>query len=123
MGLFSTKEVYNNTIFQVLSSVSQLDEILKSSHENFALIFKHSTRCSISAMALKNFQNQWIETSENCQLYYLDLLQHRNISNLIEQKLNVIHQSPQVILIKNEEVIHHSSHQSIDANQLKKLIR
>ena len=73
------------------------DSVLKT-----AVLFKHSTRCSISRMALKNFEiDSTILNNEKFDFYYLDLLAHRDISNAIADVFDVMHQSPQLLLIKN----------------------
>jgi len=115
MGLFSTTKTKVNWL--TLSKAEQLDELLVQSEETPVLIFKHSTRCSISRFALSDFEHDW-KTDWNCECYFLDLLAYRDISNLIAERFNVVHQSPQVILIKNREVVYHASHQSISAEKI-----
>ncbi len=82
------------------------------------LFFKHSTRCGISSTALRNLEKSWSIPPDKCEVYMLDLLKHRNVSNLMAAELNVRHESPQVILIKGGNVVHHASHYSIDADQI-----
>ncbi|MBZ9729442.1 bacillithiol system redox-active protein YtxJ [Salegentibacter sp. JZCK2] len=83
-------------------------------------IFKHSTRCGISRMVLKNFEKQY-EENENTKLYFLDLVKHREVSNAVADELSVRHESPQFIVLSDEKVVHSSSHQDIDAAKLKEL--
>jgi len=83
-------------------------------------IFKHSTRCGISRMVLKNFEKQFSE-NENVKLYFLDLVKHREVSNAVADELSVRHESPQFIVLKNEEVVHNASHQDIDEAKLEEL--
>jgi len=92
-----------------LTSEDQFLQILK---EDQVAIFKHSTRCSISTMA-KNRLERGVEDVGEIPFYYLDLLKFRNISNKIEEILEVRHQSPQLIVVKNGEVVYHASHNSI----------
>ncbi len=103
-----------------LSDLGQLNEIIETSIEKPVLIFKHSTRCSLSRMALKQFENEY-DVSENvANAYFLDLLNHRDISNQIAKQFSVEHQSPQLILIKNGKATYSVTHSDIDANNLKK---
>ena len=81
-----------------LISMDQLSELKKKSTEKPQLIFKHSTRCSISIMALNRFERG--EGASNVDFYLLDLLSFRNISNEIADQFNVHHQSPQILLKK-----------------------
>jgi bacillithiol system protein YtxJ len=97
-----------------LETAETLQEIIKNSDITPVLIFKHSTRCSISSMALSRFERQWNqEKMGNVEPYYLDLIQHRNISNLIAQELNINHESPQVLLVENGKCTYHASHSAI----------
>lgn len=115
MGLFTNSG--NKVNWIQLTKEEQLDELLAQSEEKPVLIFKHSTRCSISRFALNDFEYDW-NTASDCICYFLDLLEYRNISNLIAERLHVVHQSPQVILIINREVVYHASHQSISAEKI-----
>lgn len=100
--------------FIKLTDESQLEECWSMSHQKPQLIFKNSTRCSISTMALSRFQGSGILESDAVNSYYLDLLQFRNISNAIELKSGVRHQSPQVIVIVKGEVFLSETHGMID---------
>jgi bacillithiol system protein YtxJ len=81
------------------------------------VIFKHSTIRSISRMALKNFEREF-DLQEEITPYFLDLLNHRDISNAIASKFEVVHQSPQIVLIKEGKAIYNASHENIDATVL-----
>ena len=94
-----------------LTEESQLNNIVEQSYSKPQLIFKHSTRCSISTVAKGRVDKSDIDKSIDC--YYLDLIAFRNISNLIAEKFHVFHESPQVILIKNGECIYDESHNAI----------
>ena len=114
--LFSSKEreslPWNN-----LSNISQLEEIDKASEEKPILLFKHSTRCSISAMALGRFERSFREGA-SFDPYFLDLIAHRDVSNEIADRYGVRHESPQAILIRNGKAVYETSHMGIDFNEL-----
>ena len=120
MGLFSG----NKTAFDwvQLETEDQLNELIDSSKDRVVLFFKHSTHCSISAFALRNFEHDW-NTGLPVTCVYLDLLNHRDLSNLLAEKTGIIHQSPQVIVLYKNEVIYHASHQNIDAEKISALIK
>ncbi|KQS53367.1 MULTISPECIES: bacillithiol system redox-active protein YtxJ [Flavobacterium] len=101
-----------------LTELKQLDSIIEESEEKPVVIFKHSTRCSISRMALKNFEREYKADDNEASLYFLDLLNYRDISNEIAQRFHVIHQSPQLLLIKNGKSVYDVSHSAIDAEAL-----
>ena len=104
-----------------LINIGQLNEIEDISTEKPVLIFKHSTRCSVSRMVLKQFENDFVY-HEKLVPYFLDLLEHRNISNEIANRFDVVHQSPQLILIKDGKAVYNASHESIDATKLEQFV-
>ena len=108
--------------WHVLGKVEQLDEILEQSKKTPVAIFKHSTRCGISRGALKLFEKNYSLTDNQIKLYFLDLLQNRDISNEIAARFKVHHESPQLIVIKDGVVVHHDSHHGIDAAHLEKFV-
>ena len=105
--------------WQYLTDVDQLENVAENSNDKPAIIFKHSTRCNISRMALRNFENEF-DLNDKVTPYFLDLLENRNISNEIAQRFNVVHHSPQLLLIKNGKSVYDVSHDAIDVEQLKK---
>jgi bacillithiol system protein YtxJ len=94
--------------WEILSSENQFLQLL-SSCATFA-VFKHSTRCSVSSMAKSRIDRDW---NLDLPIYYLDLIQYRSLSNLIAEKTLVEHQSPQLILFKDGNVIYDASHTAI----------
>ncbi len=106
-----------------LTSIDDLDTAIVSSENRTVVLFKHSTRCSISRMALKMFESDWDESLAEVDAHFLDLLEHRDISAAIAEKLGVIHQSPQMIVLQSEKSVHHANHSSINATDVKKLVR
>jgi bacillithiol system protein YtxJ len=106
-----------------LESESQLSEIQQKSHTENVLIFKHSTRCSISRAALDRLERTWNQAEvKNVQPYYLDLIAFREVSNRIAKNFDVEHQSPQVILIRAGQSIFDRSHFEIDFKSIKEAI-
>jgi bacillithiol system protein YtxJ len=93
-----------------LTSESQWDDLLKA--EMPIVVFKHSTRCSISSMVKNRLERSW---QLDIPVYYLDLIQYREVSNAIERDLGVQHESPQILLVKNGTCQYHASHTAIDA--------
>jgi len=104
-----------------LTSVTQLEEINQKSFETqikAILLFKHSTRCSISTMALSRLERNWKLSNELVPVYNLNLLQYPSVSSKIAEQFNVRHESPQVLLIKNGKCIYYASHSSITAAEI-----
>ena len=102
-----------------LTSINQLEEIKKQSKNEAVAIFKHSTRCGISSMAIKRFVNSFDESMKDFKVYYLDLLSYRDLSNEVGYEFQVLHQSPQLLVIKNGIAVAHASHYSIAQIDLK----
>lgn len=105
-----------------LDRLSQLDTIIEKSNEKAQLIFKHSTRCGISRMVLRQFEAEYALSTDAADLYYLDLLKHRNISNEIASRCQVYHESPQLLIVKNGQVVKQASHSDITGLNLLEVV-
>lgn len=103
------------------NNLIELNEASKSDNSLSFVIFKHSTRCSISAMAKSRLERSWDEKIQ-VPVYYLDLIAYREISNKIADMYGVVHESPQILLIKNGVCIYNDSHSNISVNALKEAI-
>jgi bacillithiol system protein YtxJ len=100
-----------------LEDLGTIEAIIAQSHQKPVVIFKHSTRCSISRFALKNFETDF-QANLSVDFYFLDLIQFRSVSNALSVRFEVLHQSPQVLLIQNGICIYHDSHQDINFEKL-----
>lgn len=119
MGLFGFgKKEASNVNWIQLTELKTLEEIKVKSFEKPQVIFKHSIRCSISSMALNRFESKFDLVSDKVDAYYLDLISFREISNEIGHQFNVLHQSPQVLLIINGECVYNASHSSINVGDI-----
>lgn len=116
MGLFNTFFKNNNNSWRgnVLESINQLEDLMNASFSTPQLIFKHSTRCNISRLVLDIFVSNYTFSPQNFGAWYLDLLVYRKISDTIAETLQVVHQSPQLIIIKNGIAIKSASHESVN---------
>ncbi len=103
-----------------LNNEEQLNEINTESNTAPVFIFKHSTRCSISSMALNRIEKT--DLDKDAKFYYLDLLKHRNISDKIAQDFKVYHESPQVLMIVKSECVYEETHNGINAAEIKEQI-
>ncbi|GAL63685.1 MULTISPECIES: bacillithiol system redox-active protein YtxJ [Algibacter] len=105
-----------------LNAMQQLDLIKEKSSTKTQMIFKHSTRCGISRMVMSQFVDAYDFTEKDADLYFLDLLNFREISNEVGYKFQVMHQSPQLLVIKNGVAVAHESHGAINEMDLSKFI-
>lgn len=101
-----------------IANSADWSEIKNASEQSPQVIFKHSTRCSISSMVLSRFELSSLFKQNRLTCWYLDLIQHRDISNLVAEQTGVEHQSPQCIVIHKGNVIYAESHGAIDANTI-----
>jgi bacillithiol system protein YtxJ len=99
-----------------LTTQEQLETIKASSETEPVVIFKHSTRCSISAVAKARLERA--EAPDKINFYYLDLIKYRGVSDAIETTFGVSHESPQVLLIKEGKCVYDESHSAIDMQEL-----
>ncbi len=123
MGLFGFSGSNSKLPWVNIESVEHLNDVLNHESERPKLFFKHSTRCSISSMALSSFEGNWTTDNELCELYFIDLLRYRDVSNAIADITGIIHQSPQAIVVRGEKVLYEATHSSIDARQIESLLQ
>ncbi|GAA0543631.1 bacillithiol system redox-active protein YtxJ [Chitinophaga japonensis] len=102
-----------------LDSESQLDQIKTTSATQPVVIFKHSTRCAISAMVKSRLERAG--APQGMDFYYLDLIRHRSLSNRIADDYAVEHESPQVLLIRNGQCVYDESHSGISMEELARM--
>lgn len=98
-----------------LKEAGQLETIKTESHQQPVLIFKHSTRCSISRAVLDRLERNWNKADvSDVKPYFLDLLTYRPLSNQIALDFDVEHESPQAIMIYRGAPVYIQSHYGID---------
>ncbi len=129
MGIFNsffgnkestTKE--SNVNWISLTSLQQLETIKGASKAETVFIFKHSTRCGISSMVIKRFENLFDESMKNIKVYYLDLLNYRDVSDEVGYLFQVMHQSPQLLVIRNEVAVFNASHYDITTMKIQQYL-
>ena len=103
-----------------LTSIEELNSAISASNDTLVILFKHSTRCSISRMALKMIEIGWDKSLEAVDAYYLDLLNYRDVSGAITKQLDIEHQSPQMLVLKGGVVLGVSNHSEINVDEVKK---
>ncbi|WP_126650833.1 bacillithiol system redox-active protein YtxJ [Chryseobacterium aureum] len=106
------------TFWKKIESEEDLAKAVENSFQNKIAIFKHSTSCFISRTVLKNFEKEVENSDQEVDVYYLDLLAYRPISNKIAADFEIRHESPQLIVIKNGKPVNNASHQDISLSQI-----
>jgi bacillithiol system protein YtxJ len=105
--------------WHTIDSEAALQEIQEKSAQQKVLIFKHSTRCAISATALDRLQRKWSdEKAGGIVPYFLDLISYRELSNEIARRYQIQHESPQVLLIEQGRCVYNASHMGISFDEI-----
>lgn len=100
-----------------IKTTDQYEELIRESFKKPLIIFKHSRSCGFSAMALRKFEKDFHTTNE-INLTMVNVRVDRKISNFIAEQHQITHESPQLLFIKNGEVLYHASHSYINANEV-----
>lgn len=108
----------NSHKWNIISSDEDLQKAVQESYIRKVILFKHSTRCSISKGVLSKFEKQMDESDYNIGYYFLSLLAHRDISNQIAIDFGIEHESPQIIVLEDGKAVLSASHRSIDLSKI-----
>ncbi len=105
--------------WKLLTNHAQLEDMVELSKKKPVLLFKHSTRCSISAVSLNRLERKWKKNdASQPEAYLLDLIAYRDLSETIAEHFQVDHQSPQVILIQDGVSVYDTSHFEISFEEI-----
>lgn len=101
-----------------LESIADLEQIKNRSHKVPCLIFKHSTRCEISAIAKYRLEDHWAFNPDELETYYLDVISSRPVSQQVAEVFQVHHESPQILIIVDGACIFDASHLDITVGEI-----
>ena len=99
---------------KTLNEIQDIDKIIELSHGKLQLIFKHSMVCPISRMSYEKMLAEYPLLEDQADLYYLGVIEQRPLSNYVAEVLNIRHESPQLLVVRNGECIFNESHLMID---------
>lgn len=99
-------------------SEDSLNDILERSKKVTQLIYKHSNRCSVCFFTKGEIESVAADIADGADLYFVDVIKQREISNRIASELGVQHESPQLICIEDEMAVWHFSHNNIQADRI-----
>lgn len=108
--------------WKILDSGQQLKSIVEDSYSKPVVLFKHSISCGLSAGAKYRLEENWEQLSSDIDFYYLDLITYREISNKIANQFDVVHQSPQIIIISDGKAVYNTSHHRISIEDLNRAL-
>ena len=109
-------------IWNDLNEKTQLDELIDRSNEEYVCIFKHSTRCHISAMVKSRLESSSDEVIQSQPFFLINVLKNRTVSDQVASTFDLIHESPQLLVLKNRQLIHHSAHTGITADRISQVL-
>lgn len=98
-------------------SATELDNFLKP-NSGLVLIYKHSFSCGASIFAKSRLEDSIDEINKYADCIFIDVKLNRELSNKIAEKTGVRHESPQLLLLNNGEVIWHGSHGSVQLDPI-----
>ena len=101
-----------------LLSLNKLKEMIESSYKTPVIIYKHSSSCGTSFLVKDRIERGWEENPIDLNIYFLDVIRNREISNEVEYRLSIRHESPQLLLISNGKAIYNASHMAISYQEL-----
>ena len=97
-----------------LESEDSVEEVFTASGTRIQLILKHSQSCAVSFFAKQNLDSVPLEEWPEMDRSMVEVVRFRPISQYIAQKTSIRHESPQVLVIVNGEVIFHTSHSEVN---------
>ena len=93
-----------------------LQNAIDYSFEKPIILFKHSTRCSISSLAKNRIERG--DRKHFSKIYILDLIKYRAVSDAISKQFNIKHESPQLLFIAKGICTYHASHQNVSLENI-----
>ena len=98
-----------------LTTIEELNAALAASSTRPILIFKHSATCGTSAMASEEIGDLLARGALPADIYLVRVQAARAVSNEIERRLRVRHESPQILLIRDGQMVWSASHHRVTA--------
>ena len=90
---------------------------------NMKIYFKHSTRCPVSARAKREMDSYLKSKPEDIEFELIDVNSNRARSDEIARQFDVEHESPQVIVINDDNnVVWTGSHRRVTEENLSRAI-
>lgn len=108
--------------YQEIESIEQWESLLEQSGERAVLLLKHSTACPISGAAFKEFKVYTRKPKRPIVCALVKVIESRPVSNDIEAKLGIKHESPQALLIRDGQTLWHASHWDITFERIEQQV-
>lgn len=106
-------------IWKEITTLEEWDNMLENSKKRGQVILKHSTACPVSSNALREYED-YLDGSPNNNVDYtlVKVIESRPVSNKIAEDLNVKHESPQIIFVKDKSKYWTASHWSVTTEHM-----
>lgn len=104
--------------WNAISEIEKLNSLLSKSEKLPQVIYKHSTRCSVSYLAKEELERHMNTLTEHADMHMINVVEERELSNVVAEKLNIRHESPQVLVLKNRQVIWSGSHWNVKGREV-----
>ena len=108
--------------FKEITGSQELEQILDESCQCQIILFKHSTSCPISSRAWQEVQNFIKDSPDEVVVGMIKVIESRPVSNQVTAEFGLQHQSPQVLVIRDRQVLWHTSHQEVTQTNLTKAL-
>lgn len=115
---FDSEHGKEDPFWEIVNSEEDIDGIIMSSNKKPQVIFKHSNQCGTSFFAKKNLEIINRNELNDVDLHLIDVIRQRTISRYLSEKIGVRHESPQLLVLSNGDVVWHGSHHRVDADNL-----
>lgn len=109
--------------WQYPQKISAIDECFANSYKKAVVFYKHSSKCGLCHMIRDDFNRQWNSSQENVVLVFIEVNENRSLSNYLAERTAIRHHSPQVIVVKNNEVIYSKTHGSIKIPEIEQALK
>ncbi|MCC7241532.1 MAG: bacillithiol system redox-active protein YtxJ [Acidobacteria bacterium] len=106
----------------LLPDLAALDSALKRSFTRPVVIFKHSSTCGVSALALEEIAELRGDPSLETDVFMVLVHPHRPVSHAIARILRVRHESPQALILHRGAALWHASHFRISAQAVREAL-
>jgi bacillithiol system protein YtxJ len=98
-----------NTPFVEIATIEALDDFITKANGSATMLFKHSSLCGVSSRAYREM------ATLTAPVGLIVVQDARNVSNEIERRWGVSHETPQILIVRGDEVAWNASHFDIKA--------
>ena len=102
--------------FVEIADVESLDRFISERGESPAIVFKHSNSCGISARVYREM------SQVTHPVGIVTVQQARDVSDEIERRFGIQHETPQVLIVQGDKVLWSASHYAVKAQAIEEAL-